>query len=312
MKIRQISPNDPVTNIVLDAFEEEAPIFNDIEAYQVGGNADSLEKAGDGKSQASIFRDVNNHEERARPTYGDVPVTKKIVSGDSGVDKVYEQRNVDIVSKLESNTKRDAKEDAKVFRSKIWTGDSATESDEIDGIHTLTPAARIETLDNAIILPLGGDAAKQYQQEFFEKFILTHVNMPWNEFFAYMPESWTLRLVTAAKNLGYYKEIDTPVGKAVKIGKAIIKSYGYDAAGNELFAPSDQGVPGSNLTSTFTYVKWGEEENLTMATSKGLVGEYLGLVKKIYTNTWDLDANLVLQNDKALYQIKGFGLKFPA
>jgi len=309
MKLEAISPNDPVSRVVLDSFKEWAPVFNDIEAYQVGGNSDSMKKARDGQTQASIFRDVNNHTERARPTISDVPITKKIVSGDAGVDKVYEQRNQDVISELEYQTKKDAKEDAKVFQEKVFTGDSGSSASEFDGIFAQTPGARQETLSSAIILPVGGDASKQAQQEFFEKFILTHANMPYAEFFCYMPESYTLRLMTAGKNLGYYTEVETPLGKAVKIGKALIKSYGYKADGTEIMAPANQGVTGHTLTTRFTYVKWGEREDFTFATSAGLVGEYLGLDGKIYKNTWDLDGNFGLQDDNALYYIDGFALQ---
>lgn len=309
--IRSLSSINPVANLVLTQFEENAPIFNDIDAYIEGGNTASLKKHREGVAMASIFRTINTPPSRDKVTIDYVPIPKKIISGHTDIDKVYESRNMDIVTELEFQTREDAKVDAKVFQEKAWLGDSADEAKEFDGIIHLIPEARDVELPDVLLLPVGGDASKSAQQRFFEKFISSQAVMPYSEFHCYMNEYFRLRMLTAAKNLGYYNSIDTPDGRIEKIGKAIIKGYGYKADGSLLFPQADSvGVADPTGVSAFTFVKWGERTDLTFVTSAGLVADYNGLVdKRFYRNSWDLDGALGLQNANALYRLDGFALE---
>lgn len=311
--IRALSRMNPVAELVLSQFEEHSPVFNDIDAYTAGGNADSLKKHRDGIAQTSIFREINNPPSRDKTTIDEFPIAKKIISGHTDIDKVYEDRNVDVMTELEFQTRQDAEVDAKMFHEKAWFGDSGSDSKEFDGIINLVPAARDVDLADELVLPVGGDASKAQQQTFFEEFIASQHVMPWSEFHCYMNEHFRLRMLTAAKNLGYYDRIQTPDGVIERIGKAIIRGYGYDASG-DLIMPTVDGVGDEDPegTTSFTYVKWGERTNLTFVTSAGLVADFNGMVdKRFFQNSWDLDGAFGLQNNKALYKLNGFGLKEP-
>ena len=309
--IRSLSSINPVAEIVLSQFEEHAPIFNDIDAYIAGGNADSLKKHRNGIAQSNIFRAINTPPSRDKVTIDYFPIPKKIVSGHTDIDKVYEDRNMDITTELEFQTREDAQVDAKMFHEAAWKGDSAAVATSFDGIMNLVPDARDVDLPDVLTLPVGGDASKAAQQTFFEKFISAQHVMPWSEFHCYMNEYFRLRILTAAKNLGYYDRIQTPDGVIERIGKAIIKGYGYSADGELLFPQAaSNGDPDPAGVSSFTFVKWGERSNLTYVTSAGLVADFNNLVdKRFYRNSWDLDGAFGLQNDKALYKLNGFALK---
>lgn len=308
--IRSLSTINPVSTIVLDQFELNSPIFRDIDAYIAPGNSESLKKHRGGKEMSSIFRDINEEPIRDKTTIDDVTEPKKIVSGHTDIDVVYEQRNVDPLTELEFQTREDAQVDAKKFHEKVWEADPAVSAKEFKGIKTLVPAARKDTISGGLLLPIGGDASKAAQQAFFEKFIQMQSVMPYSVFDCYMTEAFRLRILTAAKNLGYYDRIQEPDGVIERIGKANIKGYGYGADGKPLYPTIDgSGDPDPNGTTHFTFVRWGERTNLTFATSAGIVAEFNGLVnKQFYRNSYSLDGTFLLQNDNALYEIDGFKL----
>jgi len=115
MLLRAASAQGPVENIVLTAFEKNAPIVKDLEFYQKSGSADSLKRARTTDTKTKITRSINEPNVAPAPVNNYDPVLKKIVSFDAKVDVILEDRNEDPELELAHQTKIEAEEAAWVF-----------------------------------------------------------------------------------------------------------------------------------------------------------------------------------------------------
>lgn len=311
-KLREISPSDPVTTRALDGIETTCPILQDAEFYTRAGDSDRVKKAGDG-STSDIFRSQNagNNPTPRSNTYDDV--SKKIVSFDAQADVILEDRNESPEEELADQTYLEARDAGYVLQEKFFEGDSGVDAEEFDGKRAIVPAANVETPDDKIVLPLGGDAQKQAQQEAMEAIINFFSRVPGGASHAYMNFLMRNRLLVVAKNLGFYRQTKDELGNVVdRVGDTIIRAAGYkkDGTPNLPFTESftDSGATTHTNTSSIFACRWAERADLSVLTSVGLKGRYAGQSGNLITNNVNMDAALVLQDDNALHQHKGFAL----
>lgn len=309
MLLRQISPSDPVTNLVLEGLEMSAPILQDVQLYAKAGAADSVKRKRDGTVTA-IFRSLNESNSATPPTPVYDPVAKKIISFDAKVDVVLEDRNEDPEAELAVQTKLEAISAGYVLQEKIFEGDADDDAEEIDGMRELVQSAKIVPVAvDGIVLQLGNsDAAVQLQQTAIEKLLQHFAMVKGGASHAYMNEYLKIRLLTIAKNLGYYRVSKDELGNFIEqIGSTIIRGAGYKEDGSTLL-PFTETVGNSSNCSPIFLVRWGERVDFTALTSVGVKARYAGQSGNFITNNVNLDLALHLQNHSALYQSTGWRL----
>ncbi len=309
MKIREISPSDPISQLALDGLIQSAKALEDIEFYARGGNADSVKEAGKGNT-TTIFRPINTDNTSTPPTRKDLPVAKKIVSFDASVDVVYEDRNMDAVAELAQETFNQAKTSGFILQEKIFEGNSALENaeNEFDGLRKLTPAAnKIPIAENGHIVVLGNtDAAVKSQQLSKELLLQSLARVRGGATVVYMNDFLKIRFMSVAKALGYYRLSKDEFGNEIEmIGNTIVRGAGDKEDGTKLL-PFNETVGTSADCSSIFAVRYGTRQELSALTSVGVKGRFSGQKGNLITNNINFDMAFVLQNPAALYQFTGW------
>jgi len=309
MKLREISPSDPITSLVLTGFERSALAFTqDVEFYAKTGPADSVKRAKATATKTDTFRALNTDNEAPIYTPNYDPVVKKIVSFDVKVDVVLEDRNEDPEAELAQLTVIEAESHGYALQEAFFEGDDdESEGDPLSfkGLRSLAAATgKIITADYGV-LPVGwsNDVIAQ-QQLAVEELTNFAKRIRGGATHMYMHEDLKTRLLTIAKNLGYYRLSKDELGNEVEMFRGIIiRGAGYQENGGLLLPFTEE----SNTTSIFA-CRWGERTNLTCLTSVGVKARYAGQIGNFLINNVNMDAALHLQAPTALYQCKGWKL----
>lgn len=181
---------------------------------------------------------------------------------------------------------------------------------EFSGIRNIVNAGNIITHNNEpVVINLGNsDANRQAQQVAYETFRKDARRIKGGATHAYMNGDLKIRWLTIAKELGYYRLSKDELGNDIEmIGDIIIRDAGLKTNGDDILPLAETMGVHESTTSIF-FVRWGERTDLTVLTSRGLVGRYSGQVGNFFINNVNMDAALVLQNKHALNQSKGWAL----
>ena len=87
-----------------------APILEDIEFYTMSGTSDTIYQDFDATAKTKITRSLNEDNVPTAPTPVPATLTKKIISFDSKVDVVYEDRGYDIPTAQVRQLQREARQ----------------------------------------------------------------------------------------------------------------------------------------------------------------------------------------------------------
>ena len=83
-----------------------------------------------------------------------------------------------------------------------------------------------------------------------------------------------------------------------------LRTAGYNSAGTAIIQANE--LFGEYNTATTIYaMKFGEKEDLTIATNVGLTVDNIGLVNNMYVDVFELDADIGLLNNRAVAALKG-------
>lgn len=312
MLLSQISPSDPVTRAALDGILETCPILADVQFYSRTGPADSVKEAPE-STDTETFRGLNEDNNPTPGARNYLPYGKKIVSFDAKVDVILEDRNEDPATELAIQTRLEGRERGYVLQEAFFEGDSANESDEFDGIRNMVHASNIFTPDANVTLALGNsDAHRQAQQIAYEEFQKGVRSIKGGATHVYMNGLHKIRWLTIAKELGYYRMSKDELGNTIDmIGNVIVRDAGVKTNGTDIL-PNTETVNAESNTSSYFFVRWGERVDLSVLTSRGLVGRYAGQIGNFYINNVNMDAVMVRQNKHAIKQMKGWQLEVPA
>ena len=310
MLLQQISDNGPVSQLALQGLMTNAPILKDAQWYSKAGAADSVKHQRQAAAKTKITRSVNEDNTATPPTNTYNAATKKIVSFDAKVDVFLEDRNEDIFTELGVQTRLEAEEAGWELQEMFFEGDEGSDPEDFDGMRQLTPSAQKKVVaTNGLQMPLGNsDANVTAQQTAIEKFLQHAALVQGMATHVYVPEFFKIRLLTVAKNLGFYRQSKDELGNLVEyINDIVIRGAGYKRDGT-LLLPFDETVGTSSDCSSLFFVRWGERKFLTMLTSVGVKGRYAGQIGNFIINNVNLDAVMHLQNDKAIMQSQGWRL----
>jgi len=304
--IRQVSPGDPLSAVAINAMAEVAPILEDIQFYTMPGTADTLYEDFDAGEKTKITRSLNEDNSATPPTPVPQTITKKIISFDSKVDKVYEQRGYDIPTAQTRQLQREARQAGFRFQYLVFEGDDGSDAEDFDGLRNIAKTAYKN--ENGVLVPAGNsDSVVEAQQVAVETLLKEAAVLRAMNPIAYMNENLKIRWVTVAKNLGYYRqEIDTLGRYIERIGNLILKGAGYGADGAALL-PFSETVNGGSSSSIF-FVEWGEGDKVTALTSKGFVAEDNGKVGNYYLVNCNMDMVLGIRTPWSLVVSQGWKL----
>ena len=308
-KLRELSPSDAVTNRALDGLYATASILNDVEFFPRTGSSALVKTARQAGAKTKITRSINEDVSATPPTPNYDTIAKKIVSWSAKVDKIIEDRNEDVDEELSLQTRLESEEAGYELQDLFFSGDSGSDAEDFDGFINMVDSGQVLwSGTNGLALPLGGDSQKSAQQQAVEK-LLEHIQMvKGGATHMYMNPTLKVRWTMVGKALGLYTKSIDEFGQTVeRIGDVIIRSTGRKRDGS-LYLPFSETRGTATQTASIYLCRWGEGTDLTALTSKGLSGEYLGRVGSFYTNQFDLDIALVLQDTTALVRSGGWKL----
>lgn len=311
MNIREVSPNDPVSQLALEGLMVGAPILEDAEFYTRDGSADNLKQNRTG-SGTTLFRSVNENNVAVPPTNTYLPLAKKIASFDSKVDVILEDRNEDPEAELATQTRLDAEAHGYLLQEAFFTADEGANAEAFNGLQTLVQPAQIVTPESALVLELGGDSVKQSQQVVIEQILNMAARIPGGSnapVHVYMPGFFLTRFTAVAKALGYYREVLDDMGNRVeRVGRLVLREAGHKADGSMLL-PFNQTLGANTTTSSLYFVRWGERTGVTVLTSVGVKGRYAGQVGNFLINNVNLDIAIAEATPKSLWELRGVALE---
>jgi hypothetical protein len=306
--LRDVSPGDPASNRALDGFEDSAPILQDLEFFQGGGDADRS-KDGPGGNAQDLFRNMNEEKTAPKATRSYSLVPKRIVSFKSKADTVLEDRNESPEAELSRQTYEDGMEQGFKFQDAFFHADNGLNNKAFDGVFALASAnGLVDTPSSgAIEVPLGNsDANTVKQQQAIEK--LTLFLRTVNASHAYMPVALAIRFISIAKHLGYYRSVDRMGRQLDMIGNTVIRDGGFAAEqSDEEVIKFNETVNGQSNTASIVACRHAEGAMLTCKTSAGMKATFSEQGDFIQ-NSVNLDMTVSLRSQRALRQFKGWKL----
>lgn len=303
MLVRQISPNDPISAIAIDAMHRTCPLLDRLQFVAAGGDLARVKTARVGAT-TNIFRNINEDNSPTPPTTAYSNIVKKIVSFDASVDVTLEDRNKDLDAELVTQTLLEAESAGYLLQEAIIEGDATTEgSKEFSGLRKLVPTANVKAI--GMLLPLGNSDEKiKFAQAAIETLLENFEKIRGGAQFALMHNMLRRRLLTLAKMVGYYRLSKDELGSEIEmIGDAVILPAGYKENGAGLLPFTE-----TDGTSSIFAFRTGELRDLAALTSVGIKARYSGQAGNLITNNVNFDMALGLQNDTALYQFTGWKL----
>lgn len=307
-RLRTLSPSDPLTVQALNGFFESAPAFDDLEFYSAPGNADTVERDRDGAAVAKITRSLNENLNATPPPHDPVTASKKIVTIKAQVDRQFRDRGGDVGDELARQVYVEAREAGWVAQALLFSGDSAADSEDFDGLQNLVdPAWVIPTAPNGWSVLMGGDAQALQQQGAIELLLYHMARVRGGAQIAWMNEFLKIRFLTIAKKLGYYTQVDTVDGQIEKIGNTIIRGAGYTKAGMPNLPTTETQGTNSDCTSIY-FARLGEKIDLSYLTTVGLKAGEPNEDGSFFTVQVDMDVAPLLQAKSALVRSAGWRL----
>lgn len=307
-KLNAISPSDPISRLALKGIMKNAPILMDAEFFTRTGPSDVIKREPE-SSDTALFRSINEDNSPTPGARNYDTYAKKILSYDAKVDVILEDRNEDVTAELATQLLKESENRGFILQEKFFEGDDGSDPEEFDGFRNI-----VQTIydhgDSDILLPLGNsDTNKALMQAAYEQFQKDARKVPGGATHAYMNGTLKIRWLSIAKELGYYRMSKDELGSTIEmIGNIIIRDAGLKKNGDDIL-PFSETVGGNTTTSSVFFCRWGNRSDLSVLTSRGLVGRDAGQIGNFYINNVNMDAVLTLQNYNALVQSKGWALE---
>jgi hypothetical protein len=313
--LREVSPSDPVHQRALDALYESAPILRDVEFFLEGGDADRFKQRGDEGNDQQAWRNVNEDVAGTKASRTYALVSKRVFTFKAKVDAVIQDRGGDMDDEMMNQIWEEAYLQGFKFQDTFFNGDNGTNAKEPDGVLALCSAnSLVDTPSSGTIdVPVGNsDAAYTAQQEALEKLqnFFSYVRAT----HAYMPVQLRNRIVTVAKELGYYREQVTEIGDGPDsitvtepmVHDTILRTAGFasDQSDDEILK-FDQTVNGNANAASIVAVRHAERSNLTAATSAGLQIRVTEPADYMQANA-NLDTTISLRSVRAAREYRGW------
>ncbi|MEW6654446.1 MAG: major capsid protein [Bacteroidota bacterium] len=306
MNIRDFG-GDVTTTTVVNTMVENSNILSIAEFYSMVGNADYKRKAA--AANGGKFRPLNTDyaDNQVNPEFAN-PVL--VIFGDKvEVDRAHERRGSDVPSVRASMLIDFAKNLGKNFQNYFFNGDKAADEKQFNGLKKIIPAGQILTPEaDGLAVPLGNsDTNKSLQQAFLEALDTLIGSVDGGAQAIAMDSDMVSRLTRIAEAQVQWAvdEFGKPLAKYN--GVPIIPA-GFDSAGNKIIKHDEVCGAANDTTSIYAF-RFGEESDLSIATSVGVEVKDLGLVGVHYTHSVDFDLDLTLLRNRSVARLKGLRIK---
>lgn len=307
MRIEQISKKEPKVQNAIKAMRQYATILEYAEFYKMAGNSDTPRKIA--TASGGQYRALNDNwvSNQVSPLFG--ALSLKIYGDKIEVDKAHERRAIDIPSERARQLISFAKNFGRNLQYEFFNGNTSSNVKAWNGLIKIMPSTQIVlAAEEGLLIQTGNsDTAYTSKQKFIEKLQQMISMVDGAPDVIYMNELVLSRLTTIAADMITWTRNE--FGKYIATFAGIpLRAGGYNSAGtptiqnNELFGEY-------NTASTIYAMKFGEKEDLTIATNVGLTVDNLGLVNNHYVDTFELDADIGLLNNKAVAALKGIVLE---
>jgi len=303
MKLGQISSSDAVTAQVVAAAASRATVLEFAEFYKMIGNADYKKKAA--TATGGQFRALDNDyaDNKVAPEYATPAL--KILGDKVQVDQAYERRGLDVASERARQLLSFARNLGKQFQNYFFNGDTAVSANQFNGLKKIMPGGQVITAStNGLDVVTGNDnTAKKAQQAFLEALNLLIRTIDGGAQVLFMNGYVLSRLTTIARGFITYQPNE--FGVLLPFYNGIpLRDSGFDKTG-ALIIPNDE-TCGTGTTCTSIYAaRFGEGDDLSLATNIGIEVKDKGLVGVNYEHSVEFDTDLVLLNNKSVAQLKG-------
>lgn len=314
MKLSQLSAQSAsstpeLRSLALSAFESEAPLFRYAEWYKMTGNADTFTT--NATALGGQTRTVNNDYSPVTSSVNETTVSLKILGDVIRTDQAFERRGFTTTSERARQLESFSRSLGRFCTDQFINGDGSGST--LVGVKELIPSGQIISMGtNGDTVPLGNsDANKQKQQQFLEKLDELIGSVYGNASVIMMNYKMIARLRAIAREyinvqtvndaFGSQQVFDSYMGVPI-ISSGVAKDGVTQVIGNEE-------TVGTNDDCTSIYaIRFGEKENLSIATNNGLQVYDRGIVGVYYVTTVELDAAIALVHSKSIAQLEGIRL----
>ncbi len=298
-----------LASLALAAMETEAPILKYVEFYSMTGNADKITSPATVAGGSS--RGLNDDYTPVVTSVADVDLSLRIMGDKIQTDQALSRRGFTIQDERVRQLESFAKGLGRYFTDQMVNGTG--DDSEITGLTALiTGTQRIKYGgNNGETVTLGNsDTAKSKQQKFLEALDNLILAITGGAQLVLMNSYWLARIKAIARE---YVSISTIEAFGVKseilmYNNVPILNSGYAKDNSSLVIPITETLGSSTDCSSIYALRFGEKENLTFATNKGLQVKNLGLVGVHYTTSVEMDVEQCLVDVKAAARLEGLRL----
>ena len=274
-----------------------------LQFYEIVGNADSLRKTSG--ATGGTNRAINNNftGQVVDPSFANP--TLRIFGDEVKVDQAHERRGQDIVSVRTRDFQKFMRRMTINFLKQVLEGTGS--APQITGLKNLVTTAGkfyADSSSSALTLQLGNTSSiKAAHGAFKEKLQQGIQKVDRGAQGIIIPTPIHHRVSTILDDEVNYTRNEAGQLIATWNGVELIPA-GYDNDGNSMITAEQ---PGTITTDTFPiyFARFGEAEDVTVATSNGLNVTDKGLVESQYIHNVELDSEPALENDKALAKLEG-------
>jgi len=314
MKLSQLSAQTAsstpeLRSLALSAFESEAPLFRYAEWYKMTGNADTFTT--NATALGGQTRTVNNDYTPVTSTVNETTISLKILGDVIRTDQAFERRGFTTTSERARQLESFSRSLGRFCTDQFFNGNGSGST--LVGIKELIPNGQIISMGtNGDTVPLGNsDANKQKQQTFLEKLDELIGSVYGNASVIVMNYKMIARLRAIAREYISVQTVNDAFGTQQVFDSYMgipIVSSGVAKDGVTQVITNAETV-GTNADCTSIYaIRFGEKENLSIATNNGLQVYDRGIVGVHYVTTVELDAAVALVHSQSIAQLKGIRL----
>lgn len=296
-----------LTALTIASMESAAPILQYAQFYSMQGNADNLTKPS--TMAGGSERDINDDYDGETTEREGVDLTLRIMGDKVKTDVALSRRGYTIQDERVRQLESFSKGLGRHLTNRIVNGSG--NSGQITGLTTLITGAQVKKFvgDNGGQVNLGNsDTAKAQQQAFLEALDELIQGVDGGAEVLVMNYKAIARLKAIAREYVTLQTVESFGFKTVLDtynGVPIINA-GYAKDGSTLIIPSTETLgTASGICTSIYALRFGEKENLTYATNKGVQVKDMGVVGVHYTTLVDFDIEQSLVNPKAAARLKG-------
>jgi hypothetical protein len=320
MNIQQISTgsgqqsSEALRALALAEFIAKCPLAPYLDFYKVRGNADTP-RAADSAFTAGTTRAIgNDYTPQSRtPQFGSIAL--KLYGDVVKTDIAYERRGFDIGSQRSKDLKDFAGSLGRFFANAIVNHDGTN----LNGNPTIKGLLKLAT-DNAVNyvfdtvdggeLPTGNGNNERKQQDKFIEWLAAHIATIIDGPSCLLMNGWmSARLASVGRGYLSTSNVADIFGRNQVVtsfaGIPIVNAgYGADSVTEIITKTEEAGGSGAVCTSIYL-MRFGEEQNLTIATNVGIDVKDLGQVGTQLQTLVEFDVDSALLNAKALKRLSG-------